>query len=122
MEITRTLLDCIRENVRDTLGLLADPSAQQQYEWDSTHDDTPAELISVWSDATYIPDNLAFERAFSPPELADLATFDNVMRAAAEQIGTPPKMLRELHAHDAWKSVMRTAGTTLKRMRKTTPQ
>ena len=121
MEITQTLLECLRENVRDTLGLLADAAAQQQYEWDSPNDDAPAELISVWADATYIPNNLAFERAFTPPELAELATFDNVLRAAVEEIGPPPDMVRDLQAHDAWQRVMKTAGATLRRLRKTTP-
>jgi len=121
MEITQTLLACIRENVRDTLGLLSDATAQQQYEWDSPHDDAPAELVAVWSDATYIPDNLAFETAFTPPELADLATFDSVMRGAVQELGTPPRNVRDLQGHDAWKRVMRSAGTTLRRLRKTTP-
>ena len=122
MEITQTLLVCIRENVRDTLALLSDASAQAQYDWDCPQDDVPAELISVWSDATYIPHNLAFERAFTPSELADLATFDHTMSAAVTEIGSPPRSLTALHAHEAWQRVMRSAGTTLRRMRKTTPE
>jgi hypothetical protein len=121
MEITQTLLECIRENVRDTLELLADAAAQQQYEWDVERDDVPAELVGIWSNATYIPNNLAFERAFTPPELADLATFDNVMRAAAAEIGLAPPQLKDLHALEPWQKVMRSAGTTLKRLRKTSP-
>ena len=122
MEITQTLLECIRENVRDTLSLLSDAEAQRQYDWDTPHDDVPRELISVWSDATYIPHNLAFERAFTAAELADLAMFDNTIRAAVEQIGEPPHALKALQAHEAWQTVMRSAGTTCKRLRKTVPE
>ncbi len=122
MEITRTLLECIRENVRDTLGLLADTAAQNQYEWNSKTGEVTPELLTIWTEATYIRHNAAFERAFTPPELADLATFDNVIRAAAEEIGTPPGHLRELQTQDAWQRVMRSAATTLRRMRKTLPE
>ena len=116
MEITQTLLECIRENVRDTLGLLSDADAQLEYAAGAPHDDVPAELISIWADATYIPDNLAFERAFVAPDLAELATFDRVIAAAKAALAPVPADVEELHARAEWQRVMKAAATTLRRL------
>ena len=40
---------------------------------------------------------------------------------AVAEIGPAPGQLKSLHALDAWKRVMKSAGTTLRRLRKTTP-
>jgi len=116
MEITLTLLDCIRTNVRDPLGVLADPVAQRWFQEDAERTDVARALLDSWIEDAYIPGNLAFDRAFTAEELADLAAFDETLVAAADEIGELPPDVARLQAHPAWKRVQHAAEATLHRL------
>ncbi|MCA9027939.1 MAG: hypothetical protein KDA86_22205 [Planctomycetaceae bacterium] len=64
----------VRESVLDALEMLAQPSAQLQYEKSLVHSGhAPTELVSVFCDDLFNPKNETFTSAFSADELKGLA-------------------------------------------------
>ena len=58
-----------RSNVRELLSLFSSEEEQLVYERDVPHVDITAELLCMWFDDTYHPDE-TWSRYFTPEELA----------------------------------------------------
>jgi hypothetical protein len=106
--------DVIRDGIRDLLALLADPERQRAYERKVPIAHVPAELVCMWFDDLYHPDDAAFVRAFSTPELAALEEFNWAYRSVADELEPLAASVGELHAHSAWGRVSPAASAALK--------
>ena len=104
----------LRQNLVELLELLADRDAQIRYGQGVPVADVPAELVCMWFDDGYHPDDSAFESAFSPREMEVLAAFNAVYDAALMEIGKDLPVLVELHDHAAWARVVSAACVALR--------
>lgn len=104
----------IRGGVRELLMLLASADGQTAYERSVPIANVPAELLCMWFDDCYHPDDVRFRRAFSPRELEALASLDERYRSAADELKPLPRNVPELHAHPAWGRVVQAASATLR--------
>jgi len=117
MEITGELLDTIRRHVRDELELLGDADLQRQYARDIPDVNVPNELVHGWVEHCYVPQNLAFRQAFRIDELEILAEFHRDFVTARATLGEPLPELDEILLHPAWRTVIRRARRTLRKIR-----
>lgn len=103
----------IRDGIRDLVALLADAERQRVYERDVPIAHVPAELVCMWFDDLYHPDDPAFVRAFSTAELAALDEFNRIYRSVADELEPLPPSVADLHAHPAWSRVSPAAAAAL---------
>jgi hypothetical protein len=106
--------ELIRQNIVELLALLADAEAQRRYERNVPIANVPAELLCMWFDDLYHPDDAAFVRAFSTPELAALEEFNRTYRSVADELEPLAVSVGDLHAHPSWSRVSPAASAALK--------
>ena len=105
--------DLIRQNIRELLTLLADAEAQRQFERNNPIVNTPAELLCMWFDDRYCPDDATFRSAFTASELDALARFDAEYEAVSAELRPWPATVLDLHALPAWARLLRAAAAAL---------
>ena len=94
-----------RRLFRDLLRLIADPERQLGYERDVPIANVPAELVSMWFDDHYHPDEAWFEEIFSSDERDVLARFSD--RYEQRVPGLPSQRgVESLHASPQWTEVV----------------
>jgi hypothetical protein len=103
----------VRANLRRLLALLSDPEAQRAFERDVPAAHVPSELVCLWFDDVYRPDDAAFRAAFSEAERRALDAFHRLYREREPDLEPLPETVRDLHALPAWSDVVRAAGTAL---------
>lgn len=106
----------LRNELLDVLSTLADAHRQRAYEENVPIAHVPAELFCVWFDGCYLPGHPAFDRGFSPSELAVLADFNRVFTEVADGIEPLPVSVDGLLARPAWARVMSAAAVALQSM------
>ncbi|RVU42113.1 hypothetical protein EA187_17390 [Lujinxingia sediminis] len=106
-----------RENILNTLELIADGAGQREYQRQVPFVSVPAELFNQWDDF-YYPDDDLFREAFSDLELIVLSTFDRVFNDVADAIAQELLPIDEFMKTEAWKTLSFAAREALSRIEK----
>ena len=106
----------VRKTLLDILSTLAEVDRQRAYEASVPIAHVPAELFCGWFDGCYRPGSPEFDRAFSPSELAALATFNRVFAEVADGMEPLPASVEGLLARPAWARVTGAAAIALRAM------
>lgn len=106
-----------RENILNTLELIADGPGQREYQRQVPFVSVPAELFNQWDDF-YYPDDDLFREAFSDLELIVLSTFDRVFNDVADATAQELPLLDEFMKTEAWKTLSFAAREALSRIEK----
>ncbi len=109
MNETDKLIDTIRKNIIDTLGILSNREEQSKYP-------VPVEWFCFWFDDYYHPTDRTFQEAFTAAELEALSAFNEFFNSVTRQIGDPPSKPDDLWIIPVWKQVMQKADLTLKKL------
>ena len=106
------------ERICDLLELLGSEAGQLQYEKDVPWVDITTELVCMWFDDTYHPDDSQYEVQFSTAELKALATFNELYDRRLAELPRRPQSVRIWLAHPAWLEIMQLARATLAILRR----
>ena len=101
-----------RGQIVDVLQLLASEERQLAYERDVPHVDITAELVCLWFDDQYHPDNAAFRDSFTADELDTLAKFHAFFEVHRLQLPEGKGTIRTWLANPVWREIMRMAEQT----------
>ncbi len=106
----------LRSQVFEILALIGDPEAQLRYERDVPIANVPAELVCMWFEDVFRPDELPdFPASFSKAEFAVLSAFSEFYDARVDALPTRSGVVG-LHGSPVWTVVMERANETLKRV------
>lgn len=105
----------IRSSIREILALLADTEQQSEYERNVPIADVPSELICMWFDDQYHPEDAMFHSSFSCAERQALAVFNADFAVAVDELKSLGIgwSVAWLHAQPAWARVVRGATSAL---------
>ena len=96
-----------RARIIEALDLLSSSKKQLEYALSLPNVSVSSELVCLWFDDTYIPDD-AFKRCFSNEELDAMAIFDNDFetrhKLLPENVG-----INELLENENWQQIMHQA-------------
>lgn len=106
-----------RPVIEELLELLSSPEQQLQYEADVPVAFVPDELVCMWFDGHYFPDDPFFRSCFTPDELEVLAAFSSLYQRELDRLPEPIEGISTWHAWKAWSRVMDAAAATLARLR-----
>jgi hypothetical protein len=105
-----------KPQIIELLRMLASEERQLAYERNVPHVDITAELVCMWFNDFYRPDDAFFQSCFTKDELAALAEFhrfyDEQERILPESVGT----VRAWLASPVWQAIMRKANETVSRI------
>jgi hypothetical protein len=101
------LIQTIRKNILSDLRLFASRDEQRSYP-------VPVEYFCVWGGDHYHSSDIAFQKAFTNAERAQLAEFDKHLETAFKRIGKLPSTPEELWTHSEWEVVMQKASDLMK--------
>ncbi len=114
MELTE-LQSTLRRNIVEHLHTLSSADEQLQYQRNVPFVNVTVELICMWFDDSYHPEDKDFMAAFSAQELIAMARFnqlfDNVLESGALREETP--QIEDLIKTPEWKYLMQEAAQTL---------
>ena len=102
--------------ITDLLQLLASEKRQLAYERNVPHADFTAELVCMWFDDLYHPDDTFFTSCFSADELATLAEFHLFYDQRNDRLSESKGTVRTWLADRSWREIMRKAQETLSRI------
>jgi len=103
----------LRKSIRDILSTLGSEERQLAYERAVPWVEITNELVCMWFDDTYHPDDEDFRAHFSPAELAALAAFDALYDQRSKVLPEQPGTVRTWLASPAWREIMQKARDTL---------
>jgi hypothetical protein len=106
----------IRDNVLDTLELIASKEKQQRYQNAVPHVDVPAELFKQWEDA-YFPADTTFKAGFDATELRALERFDGVFNEVCDATPSDLPALEDFVMSEPWRRLASAAIEALKTLR-----
>jgi hypothetical protein len=104
-----------RGRVLEVLELIADRDAQLGYQAAAPHVDVATELFNQWDDA-YHDGDAAFERQFSPAELAALRRFGGVLDDVAARTPQQLPPLAVFVTTSEWRELTAGARTALSQL------
>ena len=102
-----------RDGAIELLELLSSLEAQSDYEKNVPIADVPAELVCMWFDDFWHPDD-TLKKHFQPYELAALEDFHRFYEARVDDLPSLTKGLEGLHSSPKWLEVVEKASQTLK--------
>jgi hypothetical protein len=105
-----------KPEIIEVLRLLASEERQLAYERDVPHVDITAELLCMWFDDQYHPDDAFFVSCFSAAELAALAEFHRSYSERHHQLPESQGTVRTWLASPVWREIMRKADETVSRI------
>lgn len=100
----------------DLLQLLASEERQLVYEQNVPHVDVTAELVCMWFDDLYHPNDAFFTSCFSADELAALAEFHQFYDQRDDLLPESMGTVRTWLADGSWREIMGKAQATLSRI------
>jgi hypothetical protein len=106
----------VRKGIIDLLQLFASEEQQLAYERDVPHVDITAELVGMWFDDQYHPNQRHFESCFSPAELAALEEFDKFYGMRVDRLPESKRTVRTWLNSPVWREVMEQVRWTLERV------
>ena len=100
----------------DLLKLLSSEDEQLAYEKNVSHVDITAELLCMWFDDLYCPDDAYFRSCFTAGELEALAHFHEFYDQRAELLPESQGTVQTWLASPVWREIMLEAKKTLDRL------
>jgi hypothetical protein len=107
----RTITDR-KPQIIGILELLASQEQQLAYERNLPHMDISAELLCMWFDDHYRPDDMFFSSCFTADELAVLAEFHRFYEERSKQLPESHGTIRTWLASRVWREIMSRADET----------
>lgn len=104
-------------SIREMLDLLGSEQEQLAYEKGVSWVDITNELVCMWFDDSYHPDDARFRQAFTAAELEALASFDSFYEARWRALPTRPGTVRTWLADSTWREIMQKAREALALLR-----
>lgn len=105
--------DSFRHSAIELLELLSSLEAQSDYKRNVPIADVPAELVCMWFDDFWQPDD-TLKKHFPPYEFAALEDFHNFYEARVDDLPSSTEGLEALHSSPKWLEIVGKAGQTLK--------
>jgi len=102
-----------RPMILELLRLLSSEQEQLDYEANVPVADVPAELVCMWFDDQYHPDDAFFRSCFHPGELAALAGFHSFYAERHPQLPEAGGTIRAWLNSPVWREIMSEAKKTL---------
>ena len=112
--MTAKILD--RCMIIELLSLLSSEEEQLDYETKVPIADVPAELLCMWFDDQYQPDDALFISCFSADELAALADFHKYYDEQTRRLPESRGSVRTWLASAVWRGIMLEAKKALERL------
>lgn len=106
-----------RRQLDELLQLLASEQQQLAYESEVRNVDITAELLCMWFDDQYHPQQRHFEHCFTPAELAALDEFHLFYNERVSRLPESQGTIRSWLASPVWREIMESARRTLERIR-----
>ncbi len=106
-----------RPVIEELLELLSSSEQQLQYEADVPVAFIPDELVCMWFDDHYHPEDAFFRSCFTPDELEALAAFDSLYRREVDTLPEPIRGISTWHACKGWSRINAAAAAALARLR-----
>ena len=97
----------------EALQLLSSEPEQTEYEQAVPNVDITSELISIWFDQTYHPEDQQYRGAFSDAELDSLRAFHEIFDGAVDQLPQSQGTIKNWLNTSTWTEVMKKAESTL---------
>jgi hypothetical protein len=105
-----------KPHIIELLQLLASEDQQLAYERNVSYVDVTAELLCMWFDDQYHPDNAFFASCFTSDELAALAEFHRFFEEHEHRLPPSQGMVRTWLDSPDWREIMLKAQRTLERI------
>lgn len=105
-----------KSQIIELLGLLASEQQQLAYERNVPHVDITQELLCMWFDDLYHPNNTYFDSCFTVNELVALAEFHHFYDQRTDKLPESRGTVRTWLASPVWREVMQEAQKTLERI------
>src|SRR5262252_3172902 len=102
-----------KPQIIEILELLASPEQQLAYERNLPHVDTSAEMLCMWFDDHYRPDDMFFSSCFTADELAVLAEFHRFYEERSKELPESRGTIRTWLASRVWREIMMKANETI---------
>ena len=102
--------------MREILSLLASEEAQLDYEKNVPYVNITAELVCMWFDDLYHPDESWFRAEFTEDELTALAEFNRFYDDREKQLPESRGTVRTWLANPIWREIMSKAHETFGRI------
>lgn len=104
--------------ILDLLQILACEERQLAYERDASHVNITEELIVMWFNDQYHPDDAYFASCFTQDELTDLAEFNQYFDDRRRQLLDSHGTIRTWLSCPVWREIIQKAQRTLERITK----
>lgn len=104
----------MRSQILELLQLFSSEELQLKYERDVPHVDITAELVSMWFDDLYDPEDRQLPTCFKMHELSAINEFHRYYDERVDRLPTSNGTVRTWHACEPWQEVMEKAKRTLK--------
>lgn len=105
-----------KPEIIDLLQLLSSEDEQLGYERDVPHVNITAELLCMWFDDQYHPDDAFFQSCFTRDELLALAEFDKFYDERTQHLPPSAGTVQTWLNSSVWREIMQKAGETLQRI------
>jgi hypothetical protein len=102
-----------KPQILEILELLSSEERQLAYERNVPRVDITAELLCVWFDDQYHPNDAFFRSCFTEDELAALAEFHRFYDERTKQLPPSQGTVRTWLANPVWREIMRKSRETL---------
>ena len=103
----------IRQSVIDVLEILASPDEQLEYQRNVPIADVPAELLCMWFDDSFRPNDTRLAALFTSDEWNGLLAFHNRYDHLSSRLPDDLPPISELVTLPIWQEVVRAAAATL---------
>ena len=105
--------DSFRDSAIQILELLSSLKAQNDYKKNVPLADVPTELVCMWFDDFWHPDD-TLKKHFQPHELSALTAFHHFFEARVDYLPSSTEGLEALHSSSKWSEIVDKAAQTLK--------
>jgi hypothetical protein len=105
-----------RKEIIELLQLFASEEQQLAYERDVPHVDITAELVCMWFDDQYAPQQRDYKGCFTPAELAALEEFHRLYDERVARLPESQGTVRTWLGSPVWREVMEQARRALERV------
>jgi hypothetical protein len=105
-----------KPEIIDVLRLLASEDEQLAYEREVPHVNITTELLCMWFDDQYHPDDAFFRACFTTDELLALAEFNRFYDERTKSLPASQGTVRTWLNSPAWREIMQKASDTLARI------
>jgi len=107
----------VRKNIIELLHCFASEEQQLDYERNVPHTNVPEELICMWFNDLYHPEDRLFSSCFTPEELTALDEFHRFYKERVDRLpDSRSNRIRTWLASPVWREVMERAQQTLERI------